>query len=109
VAQRRTCHEGVPAAAGHSRLFIFGVDSVFHGFGLKSPSQKGAQFSGVGPWLQDRNKPPRRSLAIARESDLGYPQKLWISVWMTGHLKLAKGFSNVTSSNWLFFSQPIFP
>ena len=108
VAQGRACHEGVPATAGHIRLFIFGVDSVFHSFGHKGPSQKAAQFSGASPGLQDRNKLLRCAPFTLPDSDRGYPQKLWISVWMTGLRKPTEGFNYVTSSSWLFFSQGVF-
>jgi hypothetical protein len=50
VAQRRTRDERVPAGAGHSRVFVLGMDSGFHDSksALALPRKKGAQCSHAG-------------------------------------------------------------
>jgi len=68
--------------------------------------EKGAQCSDVSGVRQEKInsiRDPMRPL-LPR---CGYPQKLWITVWMTEVRRLHKGFKNVTHSNWSFFSHPI--
>lgn len=39
--------------------------------------------------------------------DKGYPQNLWVTVWMTCRREYGKSYNAVTLSNWLIFRQGI--
>jgi hypothetical protein len=77
--------------------------------GAVSALQSGKRARSVAMRVHRRKKKSgRQGAAIGfRQSSYGYPQKLWISVWMTHIRQKRKAYKGAPQSHWSFFSQPI--
>src|SRR4026209_1441874 len=106
VAQGRARVEGVPAAAGHGDLFVLGMDSVFHGLSaLCAACRKKARSVAMQVSASKKKSAEKPFGRQRRRYPCGYPQKVWISVWMTQVLATVHRYKIVTSSNWSLFHQ----
>src|SRR5690606_7507451 len=74
----------------------------------ETPTEKVAQCSHAAACSQGGCG--RTAAAIRRRRNLptGYPQNLWISVWMSGAQRVRKRARNVTCSHWSFFDHCIY-
>jgi hypothetical protein len=120
MTQRGARNEGVTAAADHVDLFVLRMDTVFHGAvsGGGSGWKKGAKCSHAGrgsqgnpPGITQARRPrrrlPPRGRTASQGLDGGYPQSLWISVWMTDRVAARNAGRNMGLSNCSIFSQAI--
>jgi hypothetical protein len=100
MTKRRARDERVPATADHCRLFIFGMDSGFHDCksAMRSLEKRGRS-------VATRRVSSKKNFADAVPGvgfnlrSVGYPQKLWITLWIAALPQLPARCKNVTSSH----------